>query len=95
MKAAIKPQTVRFAHLMAGRNASNWRSEHARICPKLSVDQQNVWSRLLDRAERDDCRRVGNLIRKDAPLSPEDKAIAAEAMRHDAAELADMVRAYI
>jgi hypothetical protein len=95
MKAAIKPQTIRFAHFMAGRNASSWRNEHAKICPKLSVDQQNVWNRLLDKAERDDCRRVGNLIQRDAPLSPEDEAIAAAAMRHNAAELADMVRAYL
>jgi hypothetical protein len=94
MKAAIKPQTVRFAHFMAGRNASSWRSEHARICPKLSVDQQNVWNRLLDKAERDDCRRVGRLIRKDAPLSPAYEAIAAAATRWGAAELADMVRAH-
>ena len=95
MKAAIKPQSVRFAHFMAGRNASSWRSEHARICPNLSVDQQNVWNRLLDKAERNDCRRVGKLIRKKAPLSPEDEAIVAAAMRHDAAELADMVRAHL
>ena len=95
MKAAIKPQSVRFAHFMAGRNASSWRSEHARICPKLSADQQNVWNRLLDKAERDDCRRVGKLIRKDAPLSHDDEAIAAAAMRHNADDLADLVRAYL
>ena len=95
MTAAIKPQSVRFAHFMAGRNASSWRSEHARICPNLSVDQQNVWNRLLDKAERNACRRVGKLIRKKALLSPEDEAIVAAAMRHDAAELADMVRAHL
>jgi hypothetical protein len=92
LNAAIKPQTIRLAHWLAGRNGSSWRDEHRKICPRLTPDQQTSWNRLLDKAERDDCRRVGALIRQGATLSPEDEIIAAAATRWGDHELRKQAR---
>jgi hypothetical protein len=92
MMDVAKSQTIRLAHYSAGLNGSSWRTEHKRICPKLSDDTRDGWNVLVAGSERRDCQRVGSLVRRRAPLTLEDAAIQAHAVQFEAADLRGLVR---
>jgi hypothetical protein len=89
---AAKPQSIRLAHYNAGLEASGWRTEHAKICPGPGDDTRNAWNALVSAPERRECRRVGALVRRKAPLTPEDEAIQSRAMRYEATALREWIR---
>jgi hypothetical protein len=89
---AAKPQSIRLAHFNAGLERSDWRSEHAKIYPGISDSTRDNWNALVSNPERQDCRRVGALARRKAPLTAEDETIQAQALRYEAAALREWIR---
>jgi hypothetical protein len=82
-----KAQTARLAHYNAGLKKTNWAAEHALIYPDIGDDARREWHRALSAQERRDCRRVGERVRANAPLTPEDVAIKDQATQYDPEEL--------
>ena len=87
-----KAQTIRLAHYNAGLEASRWQDEHAKIYSAISTDTRKVWNALVDDPERRACRRVGDLVRRKAPLTLQDVAIQLQAIRYEAAVLREWIR---
>jgi hypothetical protein len=84
--AGLKAQAVRHAHYLAGLSGGNWKTELYRL-RIVSDSALKAWNRELSQSEREDCRRVGERVRRGLPLSPADEAIKAQATRYDAAKL--------
>jgi hypothetical protein len=89
---AAKPQSIRLAHYNAGLERSDWRTEHAKIYPGISDSTRDDWNALVSNPERQDCRRVGALVRRKVPMTPEDEAIQAQALRYEAKALREWIR---
>ena len=87
-----KVQSIRLAHYNAGLKGSDWRTEHAKIYPGLGDDTRKTWNALVSELERSECRRVGALVRRKAPLTPEDEAIQSRALRYEATALREWIR---
>jgi hypothetical protein len=87
-----KAQTILLAHYSAGLERSNWRTEHSKICPRISEDMRKVWNALVDGSTRKACRRVGELVRRKTTLTLDDAAIQLRATRYEAAVLHGWIR---
>ena len=79
-----KIQTIRLAHYKAGLEGSNWRTEHAKIYPGLGDGTRETWNVLVSDLERRACRRVGELVRRKAPLTLKDTVIRMHATQYEA-----------
>ena len=88
---AAKPQSIRLAHYNAGLKGSDWRTEHAKIYPGVGDDTRKAWNMLVSALERSECRRVGDLVRRKTPLTPEDEAIQSLALRYEAKAIREWI----
>jgi hypothetical protein len=88
---AAKTQSIRLAHYNAGLEGSDWRTEHAEIYPGVGDRTRSAWNALVSALERSECRRVGALVRRKAPLTPEDEAVRSQAVRHEATALREWI----
>jgi hypothetical protein len=79
----LKAQAIRFAHYRAGLTGTSWKAEFRRLRPGLGETTLKEWSRSISPAEREDYRRVGDLVRRESTLAAEDEAIKAQATRYD------------
>jgi hypothetical protein len=87
----VRRQIVRLSHFNTGLNATSWEAE-MRLIYSRGDGTLKEWNRLLGDAERQECRRVGALMRAGHRLSDEDAMIAQQATRYSADVLRAMVK---
>jgi hypothetical protein len=86
-----KAQTILLAHYNAGLERSTWLTEHGKIYPRLGEDMRKVWNALVDGPTRKACKRVGILVRRKTPLTPDDAVIQLRATLYEAAVLREWI----
>ena len=60
--------------------------------PASAMTREKVWNALVSELERSECRRVGALVRRKTPLTPEDEAIQSRALGYEATALREWIR---